>query len=118
MARLAVRDQLVRDAGHRARRNREADADVAAVAARAGLDLARDADDLAGGVEERAAAVAVVDGGVGLYRVLDRPPVGRRDRAVKRADDARGDGVVEAERVSDGDDRVADLDRVGVTEGQ
>ena len=54
----------------------------------AGLDLRVDADDLAGGVEQRAAGVAGVERGVGLDHVADREAVGRLDLALERADDA------------------------------
>src|SRR5690349_5542221 len=65
---LAARDQLLRDALHHARRDREADA---VVAARVALDLRVDADHVAARVEQRAAGVAVVDGGVGLDGARD-----------------------------------------------
>ena len=49
-------------------------------------------------------------------RVL-RLRVGRLvDGAVERADDAGGDRAVQAERAADGEDRVADLQRVAVAE--
>ena len=75
----------------------------------AGLDLRVDADHRAARVEQRAAGVAVVDRGVGLDHVVDRVAVRRLDCALEGADDARRDGAVEAERVADRDDRVADL---------
>ena len=63
-------------------------------------------------VEQRAAAVAVVDRRVGLDHVVDREAVRRLDRALEGADDAGRDGALEPERVADRDDRVADLDLV------
>ena len=64
-------------------------------------------------VEERAAAVAGVDRGVGLDEVV----VGAgADGAVLGADDAHRDGVAEAERVADGDDVLADAQRVARAE--
>src|SRR4051812_31907041 len=62
---LAAGDELLGDALDHARRDREADAVVAAGVA---LDLRIDADHVAAGVEQRAARVAVVDRGVGLDR--------------------------------------------------
>ena len=95
------------------RRDREADAVISAGVA---LDLRRDADHLAGEVEQRAAGVAVVDRGVGLDRALDRRVVGRADLTIERADDAARDGAVEPERVADRDDAVADDERARVAE--
>ena len=53
-----------------------------------------DADDLAVAVHQRAAAVAGIDGGVGLDHVLVHAALGRLrlDVAPRRADHARGDG--------------------------
>src|SRR4051794_26372115 len=98
-------------------RDGEADADVPAAAA-AGLDLRVDADDLAGRVEQRAARVAGVDRRVGLDDVVDLEAVGRLDLALQRGDHAGGQGPVEAERVADGDRRVADLHGLGRAEAQ
>ena len=69
---LAVVDQLLDGAAGLVDRDREADADVAALAAEAaadGGDGGVDADDLAVEVDQRAAGVARVDRGVGLDRV-------------------------------------------------
>jgi len=60
----------------------------------AGVD---DADDVAVQRDERAAAVAGVDGGVGLDGVRDGEPVRRGERPVDAADDARRDGPRVAE---------------------
>src|SRR3954453_21520748 len=110
---LAPGDQLLGDALHDARRDREADAVVAAGVA---LDLRVDADDVAGRVEQRATRVAVVDRGVGLDRARDREVVRRVDRPVEGTDDAGRHGSLEAERAADGDDAVADLHVVRVGE--
>src|ERR1700690_37102 len=110
-----LRDQLRRDALDGVDRDGEADADVAVAAAR-GLDLRVDADHLAAAVEERAAGVAVVEGGVRLDDVVDRRAVRRHDLPLERADDARRDRPVLAERVADRHDRIADLDEIGVAE--
>src|SRR3954470_22188862 len=80
------------------RRDGEADADVARLAAGgrgAGrLDLRVDADHLAGAVEQRAAGVAGIDRGVGLDDVVDRVAVGRADLALEGRDDACGERAV------------------------
>ena len=67
-------------------------------------------------------------GGVGLDRVADRRSRRRcrqlgcccvaadRDRAVQRADDARGHRALQAERAADGEHGVADPERVAVAE--
>ncbi|ABA49128.1 hypothetical protein BURPS1710b_1013 [Burkholderia pseudomallei 1710b] len=75
-------------------------------AARLRVDHRVDADHLAVQVEQRAARVAGVHGHVGLdeRRVV---LVGQRTRL--RADDARGDRVVEPVRRADRDDPLADL---------
>ena len=67
--------------------------------------------DVAGGVEQRAAGVAVVDRRVGLDRVRDREPVGCLDVAPDGAHDPGGHRAVEPERVADRVDRVAGLRR-------
>src|SRR5215208_423466 len=96
---LAVRDQLAGDRAHRIGGDREADAGVVA---RVATDLRVDADHLALRVQQRAAGVAVVDRGVGLDRVGDaEAPVERGDRAVQRADDPGGDGLLQPEGASD-----------------
>ncbi len=72
-----------------------------------------DADDLAAQVEERPAAVAGVDAGVGLDEVV----VGAgADRAALGADDAHRHRVAEAEGVADGDDVLADAQRLARAE--
>ena len=76
-----------------------------------------DADDVAAGVEQRAARVARVDGGVGLDEVRQRLVVVGRDRAALGRHDAARDRVrVRAERAADGDDELADLERVRVAD--
>ena len=56
--------------------------------------------DLAVEVEQRAARIAAVDGGVGLDVIVVGPGI---DVAVARRDDAGSDRAAEAERVADGD---------------
>ncbi len=110
---LAARDQRVRDRLDRRGRDREADADVGA---RVAGDLGVDADDLTARIEQRAARVAVVDRGVGLDRVVDRELVRSRHLAVQSADDPARHGFLEAERASDRNHGVTDLELVRIAE--
>ena len=69
-----------------------------------------DADDVAARVEQRAAAVARVDRGVGLDQVVEVAALDV-DAPAERGDDAARDRVGElAERAADGDRLLADLD--------
>ena len=92
-------------------RDREADADVAAARRE---DRRVDADHLAVEIEARAAGIAAIDRRVDLQEIVvgSGPDVARAGR-----DDARGDRAAEPERIADGDDPVADPDRVAVGEG-
>src|SRR5262249_38187637 len=72
-----------------------------------------DADRLALAVDERATAVTGVDRGIGLDEVVVRPLT---DHATGRADDARGDGLLQTERVADGHNGLADLKLCRVAE--
>ena len=60
----------------------------------------------------------MVDGRVRLDDLVDREPVGSGDPTLKRAHDSGGDGALEAEGIADRNDRVADVDRVGIAERQ
>ena len=89
----------------------EADA-VRAAGARE--DRGVDADEPAGQIDQRAAGIAGIDGGVGLDEEL---VVGDADLGARqRRDDAVGDGLADAERIADGEHEVADLERVGIAE--
>ncbi len=91
--------ELRQDVLQRVDRNREADV------VRAGSNGRRDAYHLTPPVEERPAAVAGVDRRVGLDEVV----VARgADETRLCADDAERDGVPETERVTDGQDVLAD----------
>ncbi len=76
----------------------------------------------AGHIDQRAAGVAGVDGGVGLDELLElawRDAVCGSavvDRAVLRGDDAGRDRLRQAERAADRQHPVADLRAVGVAE--
>jgi hypothetical protein len=93
-------------------------ADAGALVGAVGGDHGVDADDFSVGVEERAAGVAGVDGGVGLNGVFNGRAVGVADGA-DGADDAGGHGAGEAEGVADGVDFLADgeFGRVGKSDG-
>ena len=104
-------DELVVDVDDGVGRHGEADAFVAG---RLRVDGGVDADDFAGHIDERAAGVAGIDGGIGLEEVLELAGSAGLDGAVLAGDDAGGDGFGEAERLADGDDPVADFDAVGV----
>ena len=77
------------------------------VAAGFRVDEGVDADDVAVGVDERAAAVAGIDGGVGLD--VDHRVVGI-GLAEDGADEAHADGVFEAFGTAEGEDELAFLD--------
>ena len=106
-------DDLAGDGAGGVDGNGEADADVAARGVvRAGQDLVGDPDDAPEAVDQRPAGVAVVDGGVGLDRVVDLVAgLERVDLAALGRDDALGDAAVLAQRVPDRDHRVADPHR-------
>jgi len=89
------------------------EADAVVTATFAG-DCGVDADDFAGKVDECAAAVAGIDGGIGLDEVLIA--LDAQVLAANRADDAGGDGLGKPERRADGDDPFADLELRGVSE--
>src|SRR5262249_15476836 len=70
-------------------------------------DLRIDADEAACAVEQRTAAVARIDGGVGLNDPLDRAVAHRSNGPSQRADDAGGERFVEPKRVSDRENALA-----------
>ena len=105
---FAVGDELIVNHDHGGGGQREADTFESAAA---GVDGGVDADYFASHVHERAARIAGVDGGIGLNEALKlMADVG----AVFRADDSRGDGGVQAEGTTDGEDPVANLNAVGI----
>ena len=63
-----------------------------------------------------AARVAGIDRGVGLDEILVALDV--EPGAPERADDARGHGLAEAERIADGDHEIADLEILRIAERQ
>src|SRR6202041_1820874 len=74
-----------------------------------------DTDDLATHIEQRAAGVTLVDGGVGLEEF--DATVGHRPTALG-ADNALGDGRLQAKGITDGEDHLPDVHLVTVPEGQ
>ncbi len=118
----SVVDDFAGDAGDAVDGDRESESDAAAALAE---DHGVYADDLSHGVDEGAAAVAGVDGGVGLDEVLVEAFAFAHagvHSSVFGGDDSDADGglVVAhegAEGVSDGDDPFADEEVVGVSEG-
>ena len=81
-----------------------------------GDDDGVDADDLSLEVQQGAAAVSGIDGGVGLEEVL--VAAGIEDPApVLGADDPLGDGLVEPPRMADGHDPLTHFDLVRIAKG-
>jgi len=83
-----------------------------------GVDGGVDADESSGGIEERAAGVAGVNGGIDLDDVFDEASGFAGDGAVERGDDAGGESFVEAEGVADGEDGLSDLEVVAGADGK
>jgi hypothetical protein len=105
-----ILDQLIADPFGDVRGNGEPDAVVAA----AGRSDGRvDTDDLTPQIHQRAAAVAGIDGGVGLQEVL---AIGELSGPPLAADDPLRDGHVETERAAECQHPVADLHRPAVAE--
>jgi hypothetical protein len=88
-------------------RNGEADPDEEVLVRRVGQG-GDDTDHVPGPIEQRAAAVAGVDGRVELDQAFERGTGGRVDRAVGGRDDAGGEAGPQAQRVADREDGVAD----------
>jgi hypothetical protein len=109
---LAVLDQLLRDRLDRVARDREADAGrLRAAELRIGGRERRDPDEAGLEVDERAAAVAGVDGRAGLDRRADRDAVrALADRPAERADDSLGDARAQTERVAERHHDVPDIE--------
>ena len=93
--------------------NGKADADAAAALR---IDGAVDADKPAIHRHQRAARIAGIDGRIGLDEELI---VGHADMGARqRRDDAAGHRLAHAEGIADGENQIADLDRVGILEAQ
>ena len=83
-----------------------------------GVDGCVDADELAQNIEQRTAAVAGVDGRVGLNQVGEHAVLGLNG-AVQGGDHARGHSVGKAEGIADGDNGFAghEVRRIGHAHG-
>ncbi len=85
-------------------RNGKSDANAACLAASAALgtvDRRVDSDDVTPGVQQRAAAVTGIDGGVGLDQAFQRISILIRKAAAERAYDAGCERAFEPERIAD-----------------
>src|SRR6185503_21103516 len=107
----AVLQDRVHDPAHQVDRDREADALDAGLAPG---DRAVEPHEFSARIDERAARVAEIDRGVGLDEVLEGADA--ELAAPGRADDALGHRLPEAERVADGEHRLADAQFVGATD--
>src|SRR5262249_10468820 len=107
---LAAFYQLFRDASRHVRRDREADADVAAGRRD---DLRVDPHEFGRRVNQSASGMALVDRRVGLQKALEAA-VAQPRRAPLRADDPGGHGLADAERIAHGQHHVAHAHAVGI----
>ena len=108
----AVIEDVLHDAAGQIHRNRKADAldaDVAAVALVEHRGI--DADQLAARIDQRAAGIAGIDGGIGLNEILEGGDA--ELTAAGGADDAMGHGLRQPERIADRQHRIADLQLIG-----
>jgi hypothetical protein len=100
----AVLDQVLRNAARGVDRNREADAGSGSAGRE---DRAVDADYLAVRIEQRAAGISAVDGGIGLNGFVDESGVAGLHGAAERADDASGECAGETEGIADSEGALA-----------
>src|SRR5205807_761873 len=104
-------DQFIHHSLGERYRNREA---VTGVVARLARKSAVDADYFAAGVYQWSSGVARIDGGVRLNQIADRVAVVPvliqqvRQTATLCADDSRGHGEIQSERVADGENPLSD----------
>src|SRR5436309_1524776 len=111
----ALGHQIVGDALGTVDRNGEADAGGGA----AGRENRRvDADDLAARVDERTAGIAAINGGVGLNGFIDESALAGLHGPAERADYSGGQGALETEGISDGQNFLTDLQCGGITQWQ
>src|ERR1700730_3899746 len=107
---LTVLDQLVHDLASHIDRDGKADTNITATR----CHYRRiDADDPSLQIDQRASRIARIDRGVGLDEILIAFDAGA---APERADDPRGHGLAEAERIADREDKIADLQAIGVAD--
>ena len=110
---LAVLDDLVVDLRRGVDGQGETDA---LVPPRGGGDGRVDANHFAANVQQRAAAIAGVDGRIGLKEVLILGAAAVGDVASRGADDAGGHGILKVERRPDGHRPVSHLHRIGIAD--
>src|SRR5205823_8247583 len=103
----SARAKLRQDRAGQVDRHREADT------AAAGTDRGVDPDDLAPRVDERAAAVAEIDGRVGLNVAVEARV---EELPADVADHADGDAVLVAQGIADRDDPFTHAERRGIAE--
>src|SRR5271166_4378210 len=70
------------------------------------------------GNEQWSAAIAGIDGRVGLDQAFERALILATDAAPKRADDANGQRAFQAKRIPDGEHLLANLQSVGIAQVQ
>src|SRR5690606_14977566 len=112
---LAKGNELRHDAIDGVDRDGKTDAGVGAGGA---VNGGVDPDEPAGAVEERPAAVARIDGRVGLDDALDGPLGDALDLAPQAADDAGGESLIQAKGIADGVDLLTDEKVTGGTDGE
>ena len=109
---VAMRQDLLHDAAHQIDGNREADAFGSSVGAVQHRGV--DADQIAVRIDERAAGIAEIDGGIGLDEILEsRQP---ELPAAGGADDALGDGLAQAVGIADREHDIAHPQGVGAAQ--
>ena len=81
-----------------------------------GNDGGVDAHDGAAGIDQGAAGVAGVEGGIGLDDIVDEPAGLGAESSADRGDDACGYGCLESQRVADGDYQLTGFKRCRVAE--
>src|SRR5712691_2458254 len=109
----AVGYEIVGDALRRVDRNGKADARRSA---RGCVNGGVDPDDLAARIDERAARIAAVDGGIGLNGFINEGGLAGLYRASQGADHARSEGALKAEGIANGQNLLANLDGSRITE--
>jgi len=107
----AVGHQIVSNAFGTVDRNGEADAGSGAGGR---VDGGIDADDFAARIDQRAAGVAAVDGGVGLNGFIDEGGLAGLHGATDGANDASGQRALETEWIADGENFLAYLESSGI----
>ena len=97
----AIGDQVVGDTFCSIDRDGESDARGGS---RRSIDRGIDANDFAVRVDQRAAGIAAVDGGIGLNGFIDEGSLAGLDCAAQRADHPSGQGALKSEGIADGQD--------------